>query len=96
MANRIKMREQPPEKRIKNFDEVALGLNAEEAIQEAKRCLACKKTGCVAGCPVEIDIPAFIQYIAKGDFKSSLENIREKNSLPAICGRVCPQEDQCE
>jgi len=90
------MRTQDPKDRIKNFNEVALGLTDEEAVKEAKRCLKCRKASCVAGCPVGIDIPAFIEYIIKGDFKKSLEKIREKNSLPAVCGRVCPQEDQCE
>jgi len=90
------MRTQDPRNRIKNFNEVALGLTEEEAVKEAKRCLKCKKASCVAGCPVGIDISAFIEYIVKGDFKKSLEKIREKNSLPAVCGRVCPQEDQCE
>jgi len=90
------MREQSPHERIKNFDEVALGLTKEEAMQEAKRCLQCKKVSCVGGCPVEIDIPAFIKYIARGEFEKALSKVREKNSLPAICGRVCPQEDQCE
>ena len=90
------MRTQDPKDRIKNFNEVALGLTEEEAVKEAKRCLKCRKASCVAGCPVGIDIPAFIEYIIKGDFKKALEKIREKNSLPAVCGRVCPQEDQCE
>ncbi|MBI5144345.1 MAG: NADPH-dependent glutamate synthase [Candidatus Omnitrophica bacterium] len=93
---KIKMREQPPHERIKNFNEVALGLTEEEAVQEAKTCLQCKKASCVGGCPVEIDIPSFIDYAAKGEFDKALAKIREKNSLPAICGRVCPQEDQCE
>lgn len=93
---KIKMREQPPDERVKNFNEVALGLTAEEAVEEAKTCLQCKKASCVGGCPVEIDIPSFIDYAAKGEFEKALLKIREKNSLPAICGRVCPQEDQCE
>lgn len=90
------MKTQDPKKRIKNFDEVALGLTEREAVAEAKRCLNCKKAACVGGCPVEIDIPAFIQLIAKGGFAEALAKIREKNFLPAVCGRVCPQEDQCE
>ncbi len=93
---KIPMKTQDPKERVKNFNEVALGLTEEEAIREAKRCLKCKKAACVNGCPVEIDIPTFIQYAAKGEFEKALEKIREKNSLPAICGRVCPQEDQCE
>src|SRR3990167_162947 len=90
------MREQDPRSRIKNFDEVALGLTAEEARIEAKRGLQCKKASCIGGCPVEINIPAFIDYVAKGEFDNALSKIREKNSLPGVCGRVCPQEDQCE
>jgi len=90
------MREQPPEERIKNFNEVPLGYTPEEAIQEANRCLQCKDAPCVKGCPVEIDIPGFIKAIAEGDFKRAVHILKEKNSLPAICGRVCPQEDQCE
>lgn len=93
---KVPMREQPPEERIKNFNEVPLGYTPEEAIQEAKRCLQCKDPPCVKGCPVEIDIPGFIKAIAEGDFKRAIHILKEKNSLPAICGRVCPQEDQCE
>lgn len=93
---KVRMREQSSRERIKNFDEVALGLTEKEAIEEAKRCLQCKKAFCVGGCPVEIDIPSFIDYVARGEFEKALTKIREKNSLPAICGRVCPQEDQCE
>lgn len=90
------MKTQDPKERIKNFNEVALGLTEEEAINEAKRCLQCKKAGCVGGCPVEINIPQFIDHIAKGEFGKAIDKIREKNALPAVCGRVCPQEDQCE
>ncbi len=90
------MREQDARTRIRNFDEVALGLTEEEAVEEAKRCLQCKKASCSVGCPVEIDIPAFISHVAGRDFAGALDKIREKNSLPAVCGRVCPQEDQCE
>ncbi len=90
------MRTQPPKERIKNFNEVALGLTEEEAKLEAKRCLQCKKATCIGGCPVEIDIPKFIDYIAKGEFEKAILKIRETNALPAVCGRVCPQEDQCE
>ncbi|MDD5660075.1 MAG: NADPH-dependent glutamate synthase [Actinomycetota bacterium] len=93
---KTKMPEQQPDKRMRNFNEVALGYNEEEAILEASRCLQCKKPKCIEGCPVEIDIKSFIGLIAKKDFKGALSKIREKNSLPAICGRVCPQEDQCE
>ncbi len=90
------MPEQPPMERIKNFDEVNFGFPVEAAIAESERCLFCKKPKCVEGCPVEINIPAFIGYIRTGDFKSAYEKIRETNALPAVCGRVCPQEDQCE
>lgn len=90
------MRKQTPLERIKNFNEVALGLTEEEAAAEAKRCLNCKKPFCVEGCPVEIDIPAFIKLITEKKFKEAILKIKEKNNLPAVCGRVCPQEDQCE
>ena len=90
------MNTQDPKKRVKNFEEVALGLTETEAVNEAKRCLNCKKAACVGDCPVEIDIPAFIRHIAKGEFDKALAKVREKNFLPAVCGRVCPQEDQCE
>ncbi|MEO0130970.1 MAG: NADPH-dependent glutamate synthase [candidate division WOR-3 bacterium] len=90
------MREQSPKERIKNFDEVPLGYTPEEAMAEAKRCLQCKKPPCVKGCPVEIDIPGFINKIKEGNFKEAIRILKDKNSLPAICGRVCPQEDQCE
>nr|WP_297199190.1 NADPH-dependent glutamate synthase [Thermanaeromonas sp.] len=87
---------QPPEERIRNFQEVALGYTEEQARMEAERCLQCKKAPCRQGCPVEIDIPAFINFIKQGDFESAIKKIKEKNNLPAICGRVCPQENQCE
>jgi glutamate synthase (NADPH/NADH) small chain len=87
---------QDPKHRIKNFNEVALGYTEEQAIKEAKRCIQCKKPSCVGGCPVEIDIPAFIALIASGKFDEAAKKLKEKNNLPAICGRVCPQEDQCE
>jgi len=93
---RQSMPTQDPMDRIKNFDEVALGLTAEMAITEAERCLECKKPRCVDGCPVGIDIPAFIHEMQEGDFKKALAIIKMANTLPAICGRVCPQEDQCE
>ena len=90
------MAEQEPKVRAKNFDEVPLGYSPETAIKEAQRCLQCKKPGCVAGCPVEIDIPGFIQLIKEEKFTESIRHIWQKNSLPAVCGRVCPQEIQCE
>ncbi len=82
--------------RLKDFGEVDNGLSPKEAIEEAGRCLQCKKPGCVDGCPVNIDIPAFVALIAKGKFLEAAESIRQQNLLPAICGRVCPQETQCE
>ncbi|MEK6715009.1 MAG: NADPH-dependent glutamate synthase [Candidatus Omnitrophota bacterium] len=93
---RNKIRQQPPGERIKNFFEVALGFSKEEAEKEAARCLNCKDPLCVKGCPVGIDIPSFIMLIKEGKVSEALSKIKEKNSLPAICGRVCPQEDQCE
>lgn len=93
---RVPMPEQDPKVRAANFEEVPLGYTAEMAIAEASRCLQCKKPPCVTGCPVNINIPAFIKHIQTGDFKSALEKIWDDNSLPAICGRVCPQETQCE
>jgi glutamate synthase (NADPH/NADH) small chain len=87
---------QDPKERIKNFNEVALGYRQEQAIAEASRCLQCKKPKCIEGCPVEIDIPGFIKLTSEGRFKEAISKIKEKNNLPAICGRVCPQETQCE
>jgi glutamate synthase (NADPH/NADH) small chain len=96
-ANRREpMPKQEPKLRVRNFDEVALGYSKESAVREASRCLGCKKPPCVGGCPVDIDIPAFIDLIRHGDFIGAIHKIKEKNSLPAICGRVCPQEEQCE
>jgi len=94
--DRTEMPKQPPEIRRHNFNEVALGYTEELAIKEAKRCLQCKKPRCKTGCPVEIDIPDFIACIVKGDFSAGIKKIKEKNCLPAVCGRVCPQETQCE
>ena len=93
---RQKMPEQPPEQRVHNFDEVPYGLTAEQARLEASRCLQCKKPACVEGCPVCIDIPGFIKPIADGDFDAAIRKLKEQTTLPAVCGRVCPQEDQCE
>lgn len=90
------MPEQDPGERIKNFNEVALGYSEDDAVKESTRCLQCKKPRCIEGCPVEIDIKSFIALIGQRKFDEALKKIREKNSLPAICGRVCPQEDQCE
>jgi len=94
--NRRSMPKQTPWERIKNFDEVALGYPIETAVEEAKRCLQCKKPFCNQGCPVGIDIPGFIKCIIEGDFAAGAKKIKETNALPAICGRVCPQEEQCE
>ncbi|MBE6186956.1 MAG: NADPH-dependent glutamate synthase [Alistipes sp.] len=99
MANkipRVSVREQEPAVRATNFEEVCYGYNAEEAQLEATRCLNCKNPRCVAACPVNINIPAFIHKVAEGDFASASAIIAEDSSLPSICGRVCPQETQCE
>src|SRR3972149_7130179 len=93
---RVAMPEQDPEKRIRNFNEVTLGYTEEDALREASRCIQCKNPKCIKGCPVEIDIKGFIKLIQEKQFDEALEKIREKNGLPAMCGRVCPQEDQCE
>ncbi|KPK42131.1 MAG: dihydropyrimidine dehydrogenase, partial [Omnitrophica WOR_2 bacterium SM23_29] len=93
---RQRQKTRDPKQRSKDFDEVALGFTEEQATLEAKRCIMCKKKPCVAGCPVDIDIPEFIASIVKGDYEGAIRKIKEKNNLPAICGRVCPQETQCE
>jgi glutamate synthase (NADPH) small chain len=90
------MPEQEPKVRAKNFNEVPLGYSPEIAMREASRCIQCKNPTCRTGCPVEINIPAFINRIKEGDFKGAIAKIKENNALPAICGRVCPQEVQCE
>ncbi|MCD6153164.1 MAG: NADPH-dependent glutamate synthase [Syntrophobacterales bacterium] len=93
---RQSMPEQDAKVRSRNFNEVPLGYTKEQAVLEAKRCLQCKKPTCVAGCPVDVDIPGFIKLIAEEDFIGAAHKLKETNALPAICGRVCPQEDQCE
>ena len=93
---KVKGRLQAPEERIHNFQEVEFGYNDEEAIQEANRCLQCVNPKCVTGCPVNIMIPHFIKALREGDLKKAYEVISESSSLPAVCGRVCPQEKQCE
>lgn len=93
---KVSMPEQDPNVRNKNFLEVALGYNEEMAKEEAQRCLQCKHKPCVKGCPVNVQIPEFIKLVAEGKFEEAYEKIRETNSLPAVCGRVCPQENQCE
>ena len=97
MANeKVKMPEQDPNVRNKNFEEVATGYTAEMALEEATRCIHCKNQPCVEGCPVSVKIPEFIQFIVDGDLDKAYEKIAETNNLPAIWGRVCPQENQCE
>jgi len=93
---RQKMPEQPPAERVRNFREVPLGFTAELAVLEASRCLQCRRAVCVEGCPVNVRIPEFIRLIREGDFLAAARKIQEDNALPAVCGRVCPQEDQCE
>lgn len=93
---RARMPEQDPDVRRRNFEEVPLGLSSKMAINEAKRCLQCKKPACVTGCPVSVDIPGFIKLIAENNFLGAANNLLQKNALPAVCGRVCPQEEQCE
>ena len=95
-SRRVPMGEQPPEQRIHNFAEVPLGYTPEDARSEAERCLKCKKPKCVEGCPVRVDIPGFIALVAEGKFVEAAQKIKETNCLPAVCGRVCPQETQCE
>ena len=95
-APRQKKPEQDPRLRVRNFQEVSYGYDSELAMAEASRCLQCKKPACVDGCPVEVDIPGFVKLVAASDFAGAARLIREKNALPAICGRVCPQDDQCE
>ncbi|MGM0654213.1 MAG: NADPH-dependent glutamate synthase [Thermodesulfobacteriota bacterium] len=95
-VDRVMMPEQDPDVRRRNFMEVPLGLSEEMAINEAKRCLQCKKPACVDGCPVSVVIPEFIKCIADGNFSAATKKLWERNALPAVCGRVCPQEEQCE
>jgi glutamate synthase (NADPH/NADH) small chain len=95
-VDRQVMPNQDARQRINNFDEVAIGYDEEQALVEASRCLDCKKPLCVEGCPVDINIPLFIKFIKEKDYAKAVQTIKEKNNLPAICGRVCPQENQCE
>jgi glutamate synthase (NADPH/NADH) small chain len=90
------MPEQPPAERIRNYDEVPYGYTPEQAMAEAKRCLECARPVCVEGCPVNINIPAFLKLVTEGDFRGAINIIKETNALPAVSGRVCPQEEQCE
>lgn len=96
IPHKTPMPEQPAAERCKNFNEVPFGYTENMAIQEAQRCLQCKNKPCIDGCPVGIDIPAFIEFISEGDFPGAIKKVKEKNLLPSVCGRVCPQEDQCE
>ena len=96
VLKKVPVREQEPQVRAKNFDEVCLGYNAEEAVEEANRCLTCKNAKCVQGCPVNIDIPGFIKEVKTGNFAEAYKVIGKSSALPAVCGRVCPQETQCE
>ena len=94
--NRVPVREQEPKVRATNFDEVCLGYNKDEAVEEAQRCLGCKNAKCITGCPVNINIPAFVAQVKEGNFEEAYKIIGESSALPAVCGRVCPQESQCE
>ena len=96
VLNRVPVREQDPKVRAINFDEVCLGYNMEEAMEEASRCINCKNAKCVQGCPVSINIPAFVHAVKEGQITEAADIIAEASALPAICGRVCPQETQCE
>ena len=96
VLKKVPVREQQPKVRATNFDEVCLGYNKEEAMEEAERCLNCKKAKCVEGCPVSINIPAFVHEVKEGNFEKAYQIISESSALPAVCGRVCPQETQCE
>ncbi len=96
VLKKVPVREQDPQVRATNFDEVCLGYNKEEAMEEASRCLNCKKAKCIEGCPVNINIPGFIHQVKEGNFEEAYKVISESSALPAICGRVCPQESQCE
>jgi glutamate synthase (NADPH/NADH) small chain len=96
IPQRTPMAEQPPEERRHNYKEVTYGYTPEQAVAEARRCLDCAKPFCIDGCPVKIDIPRFIEQVAQGDFQAAANTIKEANALPAVTGRVCPQETQCE
>ena len=96
VLKKVPVREQAPKVRATNFDEVCLGYNKEEAMEEAARCINCKKAKCVQGCPVNIHIPEFIHEVKEGNFEEAYKVISKSSALPAICGRVCPQESQCE
>ena len=96
VLKKVPVREQDPKVRATNFEEVCLGYNKDEAMEEASRCINCKNAQCIKGCPVSINIPEFIHEVKEGDFEKAYEVISESSALPAVCGRVCPQESQCE
>ena len=96
VLKRVPVREQEPKVRATNFDEVCLGYNKEEAVAEASRCLQCKNPQCVKGCPVNINIPGFISELVKENVEGAYQVISQYSALPSVCGRVCPQESQCE
>ena len=96
VLKKVPVREQAPKVRVTNFEEVCLGYNKEEAMEEANRCLGCKKAKCMEGCPVSINIPGFVHEVKEGNFEKAYQIIGESSALPAVCGRVCPQETQCE
>lgn len=96
VLKKVPVREQDAAARAKNFDEVCLGYNKDEAMEEAQRCINCKNAKCIKGCPVAINIPAFIEQVKLGNIEEAYQIISESSALPAVCGRVCPQESQCE
>ena len=95
VLKKVPVREQAPKVRATNFEEVCLGYNKEEAMEEANRCLGCKKAKCMEGCPVSINIPGFVHEVKEGNCETAYQIIGESSALPAVCGRVCPQETQC-
>ena len=95
VLKKVPVREQDPKVRATNFDEVCLGYNKEEAMEEASRCINCKNAKCVTGCPVNINIPGFIQKVKEGEFEEAFKIIGESSAIRGVCGRVCPQESQC-
>ena len=96
VLKKVPVREQDAKVRATNFEEVCLGYNKEEAMEEAARCINCKNAQCIKGCPVSINIPGFIEKVKEGDIEAAYQVISEASALPAVCGRVCPQESQCE
>ena len=96
VLKKVPVREQAPDVRNKNFEEVCLGYNMEEAQEEATRCINCKNAQCIKGCPVSINIPGFVHEVKEGNIEEAYKIISQSSALPAVCGRVCPQESQCE